>query len=392
MIPATALARSLQRCRRPRVLQLEGVSDPFPPTCARCRRNASGSRAPSWRGAPPAVPRRARRRPGRTANRELAGLLPAPHGEGTAICWWNMTWASCWAPATGSWSWTPARSSPGDTRHIRGTDPRHRRLPRSSSSAHDDRQTAQAAERTTGKPLSSVLDRDGLTRLQRRAGGPRRALDRAPRRGGRAARGQRGRQDHDAAHVCGMLKPIAGRLRPSGADLTAPPLQPARQGIALVTEERAVFLGLTVAEHLNLEPAAAARPDGAHRSSRPPGSAAAAPACSLAASSRCSPWPGAGARAEAAAGLDELSWASRPSSFSAFCRRCAPPRRTTNASACFSSSSTSSRPCATADRGHVLAHGVTALEGEADHLRTNHDLLISSYFGEHTALFAGTEP
>ncbi len=45
-----------------------------------------------------------------------------------------------------------------------------------------------------------------------------------------------------------------------------------------------------------------------------------------------------------------------------------------------------------ADRGHVLAHGVTALEGEADHLRTNHDLLISSYFGEHTALFAGTEP
>ena len=44
-----------------------------------------------------------------------------------------------------------------------------------------------------------------------------------------------------------------------------------------------------------------------------------------------------------------------------------------------------------ADRGHVLAHGETALEGEADHLRTNHDLLISSYLGEHTELFAGKE-
>ena len=45
-----------------------------------------------------------------------------------------------------------------------------------------------------------------------------------------------------------------------------------------------------------------------------------------------------------------------------------------------------------ADRGHVLAHGETVLEGEAEHLRTNHDLLISSYFGEHTDLFAGSEP
>jgi ABC-type branched-subunit amino acid transport system ATPase component len=44
-----------------------------------------------------------------------------------------------------------------------------------------------------------------------------------------------------------------------------------------------------------------------------------------------------------------------------------------------------------ADRGLVLAHGETALEGEAEHLRTNHDLLISSYFGEHTNLFAGKE-
>ena len=35
-----------------------------------------------------------------------------------------------------------------------------------------------------------------------------------------------------------------------------------------------------------------------------------------------------------------------------------------------------------ADRGYVLAHGETVLQGLADHLRTNHDLLISSYLGE----------
>ena len=45
-----------------------------------------------------------------------------------------------------------------------------------------------------------------------------------------------------------------------------------------------------------------------------------------------------------------------------------------------------------ADRGYVLAHGETVLQGPADHLRTNHDLLISSYLGEHTELFAGKEP
>ena len=32
------------------------------------------------------------------------------------------------------------------------------------------------------------------------------------------------------------------------------------------------------------------------------------------------------------------------------------------------------------------------LRGRADELRTNHDLLISSYFGEHVELFAGRRP
>ena len=45
-----------------------------------------------------------------------------------------------------------------------------------------------------------------------------------------------------------------------------------------------------------------------------------------------------------------------------------------------------------ADRGYVLSHGEMVLHGEAEQLRSNHDLLISSYFGEHTELFAGKRP
>ena len=42
-----------------------------------------------------------------------------------------------------------------------------------------------------------------------------------------------------------------------------------------------------------------------------------------------------------------------------------------------------------ADRGYVLSHGEIVLRGEAEELRANHELLISSYFGEHTDLYAG---
>ena len=45
-----------------------------------------------------------------------------------------------------------------------------------------------------------------------------------------------------------------------------------------------------------------------------------------------------------------------------------------------------------ADRGYVLSHGEIVLQGKAEELRTNHDLLISSYFGEHVELFTGKHP
>ena len=40
-----------------------------------------------------------------------------------------------------------------------------------------------------------------------------------------------------------------------------------------------------------------------------------------------------------------------------------------------------------ADRAYVLSHGEIVLEGRAKELRTNQDLLVSSYFGEHAKLF-----
>jgi len=41
-----------------------------------------------------------------------------------------------------------------------------------------------------------------------------------------------------------------------------------------------------------------------------------------------------------------------------------------------------------ADRGYVLSHGEVVLTGPAEQLRSNNDLLVSSYFGEHTELFS----
>ena len=35
----------------------------------------------------------------------------------------------------------------------------------------------------------------------------------------------------------------------------------------------------------------------------------------------------------------------------------------------------------------MLSHGEIVLRGEAEQLRANHELLISSYFGEHADLF-----
>ncbi|WP_292605147.1 ATP-binding cassette domain-containing protein [Nocardioides sp. REDSEA-S30_B4] len=52
--------------------------------------------------------------------------------------------------------------------------------------------------------------------------------------------------------LAGDLSPIAGVVRMFGADSTDPLHRRARRGMALVTEERSVLMGLTVAENLRL--------------------------------------------------------------------------------------------------------------------------------------------
>jgi branched-chain amino acid transport system ATP-binding protein len=62
--------------------------------------------------------------------------------------------------------------------------------------------------------------------------------------------------------LCGELEPLAGEVRWLGEPATAPLHVRARQGLSLVTEEKAVFMGLTAAENLRLgrgDPALAAQ-------------------------------------------------------------------------------------------------------------------------------------
>jgi branched-chain amino acid transport system ATP-binding protein len=52
--------------------------------------------------------------------------------------------------------------------------------------------------------------------------------------------------------LAGALPPIGGRVKIDGAGTKAPLHRRARQGMALVTEERSVLMGLTVSENLRL--------------------------------------------------------------------------------------------------------------------------------------------
>ena len=72
-------------------------------------------------------------------------------------------------------------------------------------------------------------------------------------RGRRAARGERGRQDDDAACRSGIVKPIVGRITLDGDDLASlSPTARARLGIAARARGARGFFGLTVAEHFRL--------------------------------------------------------------------------------------------------------------------------------------------
>jgi branched-chain amino acid transport system ATP-binding protein len=191
--------------------------------------------------------------------------------------------------------------------------------------------------------------------------------------------------------VSGLVHPMEGSIRFSGQDLSRVSASArARLGIAHVPESRGLFFGLTVAEHLRL----------GYRRERLDADVAYRyfPALAELRDRRCGLLSGgeqqmlavgrALARRPSLLLLDELSLGLAP----VIVERLLPVVRAyAEESGCgvVLVEQHIELALTIADRAYVLSHGEIVLRGQADELRTNHDLLISSYFGEHVELFAG---
>ena len=194
--------------------------------------------------------------------------------------------------------------------------------------------------------------------------------------------------------VSGLVHPMSGAIRVEGRDLRRVSASArARLGIAHVPESRGLFFGLTVAEHLRL----------GYRSERLDADAAYKyfPALAELRDRRCGLLSG-GEQQMLAVGralarhpklllLDELSLGLAPVIVESLLPVV---RQYADESGCgvVLVEQHIELALTIADRGFVLSHGEMVLQGAAEQLRTNHDLLISSYFGEHTELFAGKRP
>ena len=190
--------------------------------------------------------------------------------------------------------------------------------------------------------------------------------------------------------VSGLVHPLAGSIRFAGQDLSRVSASArARLGIAHVPESRGLFFGLTVSEHLRL----------GYRRERLDADVAYRyfPALAELRDRRCGLLSGgeqqmlavgrALARRPALLLLDELSLGLAP----VIVERLLPVVRAyAEESGCgvVLVEQHIELALTIADRAYVLSHGEIVMQGQAAELKTNHELLISSYFGEHVELFA----
>jgi branched-chain amino acid transport system ATP-binding protein len=192
--------------------------------------------------------------------------------------------------------------------------------------------------------------------------------------------------------ISGLVKPLGGVIRVRGDDLAKrSPTARSRMGIAHVPEGRGVFFGLTVAEHLRL----------GHPGERIDAGVAYAyfPALESLADRRAGLLSGgeqqmlalgrALARRPSLLLLDEMSLGLAP----VIVERLMPVVSTyarESGCAVLLVEQHIHIALTVADRGYVLSHGELVVHERAEVLRSDHQLVLSSYLGEQT-VERGTE-